>query len=26
VYIWKIVTKDHTKKEREYYGHVTLVR
>lgn len=26
VYVWKIKTKDHTKKEREYYGHVTLVR
>jgi gliding motility-associated-like protein len=26
VYVWMVRTKDHTKKKREYIGHVTLVR
>jgi gliding motility-associated-like protein len=26
VYVWMVRTKDHTKKKREYVGHVTLVR
>jgi gliding motility-associated-like protein len=26
VYVWKVKTVDHTNKQHEYYGHVTLLR